>query len=544
MVSYMGHNQNAKHASPTADTMSTPAKNSIKPFTHDRKSGEHHIGTAGIMEGRESRDMLNSALSDELLAEILYRLCDSLDRKSVSLVCKRWKRVQRIAKCRLGLYSDVTCATTFLASITSLLAQHPYITCLTIKAACHVASDLLVTRSVTGIASSCKCLTELHFTAGRLRAQDLEDLAWGCPNLCSLELLQPIFAPCLSALCKFKHLQQLTLQGHKEHYICTSETEGYANKRNMNTKPSSHQGPLKIVKLALNNLRSCTTCDLRWLWCSCDRIQKLELSNCDVLGDSSSVAQAFSTLEEVKLSRCRGIAGQVMMLVAKHTLGLKSLIVHDGADTEALRLVLQNCRGLELLDLRLPLDLSKEDLMVIGQNGKCLRSLRLRSCWMATGADMQLLANNINSNLEELVLVKCRAIFQDLGTLSSIGQSLSSLKSIDLSENEYLADKELVGMLAPNWGVHHLCLWKCCRLTDKVLDFIGQRCTDLESIDLRVCDGISTKAVTNLLMYCGRLRTVAIEPSKLSAEAKRLAAIKRISFIGLSSSSLHFKAAT
>ncbi|MCO5553131.1 hypothetical protein L7F22_006652 [Adiantum nelumboides] len=38
---------------------------------------------------------------------------------------------------------------------------------------------------------------------------------------------------------------------------------------------------LQESEVLLINLRSCTTCDLRWLWCSCDRIQKLELSNCD-----------------------------------------------------------------------------------------------------------------------------------------------------------------------------------------------------------------------------------------------------------------------
>ncbi|KAI5079008.1 hypothetical protein GOP47_0006679 [Adiantum capillus-veneris] len=490
------------------------------------------------MEGRESRDVLNSALCDELLAEILSKVSDSLDRESVSLVCKRWKRVQRIAKCRLGFHmlSDTTCATTFLASIASFLSQHAYITCLSIKTKWHVASDFFVARTVIAIASSCKCLTQLHFTAGPLRAGDLEELAKGCPNLCSLELLQPTSAMCLPALCKFAHLQELTLRGHSEATICRSKDDDYANHWNVIAKPSWRQGPLKIVKLALTNMRSCTTCDLRWLWCSCDGIQKLELSHCDVVGDSSSFAQAFPSLQEVKLLRCRGVAGQVLMFVAKHASGLKSLTVHDGADTEGLRLVLQNCRGLELLDVRLPLDLSKEDLMAIGQSGKCLLSLRLRSCWMASGADMQSLAHNINPNLEELVLVKCRAICQDPGTLSSIAQSLSNLKSIDLSENEYLADKELVGMLATNCEVvRRLNLWRCCRLTDKVLDFIGRRCARLESIDMRNCEGMSTTAVNNLLVNCGQLRILAIEPNKLSAEAKRLAFSKRITLINPSS---------
>lgn len=490
------------------------------------------------MEGRESRDILNSVLCDELVAEIFCRVCDPPDSESISLVCKRWHRVQRIAKCKLGLYmpSDTACVTTFSAAIPSLLAQHPYITCLSIKTKLQVSSELLVAHVVTAIAASCKCLTQLHFTAGLLSVGDLEEIARGCPLVCSLQLLQPMEARCLPALQGFTQLQELTLRGHREDTMCLNEGESYAN----DTMTMNAKGTLKIMKVTLINMRSCTSCDLRWLWCSCDNIQRLELSNCDMVGDSdtmSSLAQAMASLKEVKLLRCRGIAGQVMKLAAKHTPGLKSLIVHDGADTEGLQQVLQNCRGLEQLDLRLPLDLSKEDLMTIGQLGKRLRSLRLHSCWMATGMDMQSLAHNINPELEELVLVRCRAIFQDPGTLSSMGQSLSNLKSIDLSENEYLADKELAGMLAANCeGVHHLYLRKCSRLTDKVLDFIGRRCTHLESIDIRNCDGFSTKAVNSLLLNCGQLRMLAIEPSKLPTEARRLAFSKHIALNDLRSS--------
>eukprot|EP00250_Pteridium_aquilinum_P002978 c13276_g1_i1 orf=149-1744(+) len=515
------------------------------------------------MEGRDGRDMLNFALCDELLAEILSRVCDPVDHKSVSLVSKRWQRVQRHAKCKLGLCipSDATSAATFCVVVPSLLAQHPYITCLSIKSKSHVRAEHLVALVVTAIAASCKHLKQLYFTAGPINATGLEELSTGCPYLSSLELLQPASASCLPALCKLTSLKMLSLRGHDTEAICSSEdapvytdaicssedapvytdaicssedapvyTDDTADAKNL-----SIYGPLHITKLSLINIRSCTSCNLRWLWRSCDRLQNVELFSCDGVGDMATMSQfadAMSSLQELKLYRCRGIAGEVLTLASKHALGLKALTVHDGADTEGLRLVLQRCRGLEVLDLRLPLDLSREDLMDIGRHGKCLRSLRLHSCWMATGADMQSLASNINSGLEELVLIRCRAIFQDPGTLASIGQSLSNLKSIDLSENEYLTDKEVAAMLAACEGVRHLNLWKCCRLTDKVVDFIGQRCVHLESIDIRSCGGISTKAVTNLLMACRRLKAIAIEPSRLSTAARRLSfANKRITLI-------------
>lgn len=487
------------------------------------------------VEGRDSRDMLNSALCDELLADILCKAFDATDRESISLVCKRWQRVQRHAKWKLGLCmpNDAAYAASFCAAIPSLLAQHPYITCLSIKSKCNISAELLGVHIVTAIASSCKCLRQLYFTAAPISVGGLEELSQGCPYLCFLELLQPSSANCLPVLCNFTSLQELSIRGHDEDAICANQ-DAVSTNDNFDAKSLPLSGSLQIKKLSLINMRSCMSCDLRWLWRSCGRLQKLELSGCDGVGDMatmSTFAHSLSLLHELKLHRCRGIAGEVLVLLSKHTLALKSLTVHDGADTEGLRLVLERCRGLELLDLRLPLDLSKEDLLHIGQHGKCLRSLRLHSCWMATGADMQLLASNINSNLEELVLVRCRAIFQDPGTLSSIGQSLANLRSIDLSENEYLVDKELAAMLAACEDVHNLNLWKCCRLTDKVVDFISQRCVHLESIDIRSCEAMSTQAVTSLLMGCGHLKKIAVESSKLSTVARKLAFAKRIALV-------------
>lgn len=486
------------------------------------------------MESRESRDLLNSALCDELLADILSKACDPSDRDSVSLVCKRWLRVQRHAKWKLGLcMPDDASLDTFCAAVPSLIAQHPYLTCLSIKPKWTVLVDHPVTRVVRAISASCTCLRRLRFTAVPISACGLEDLSQGCPQLYFLEILQPL-ANCLPALSNFTSLQELTIHGHVEDAMCAGNQIEVFAENTPDAKGTSTCEPLQIMKLTLINVKVCMSCDLRWLWKSCGQLQKLELYSCDGVGDMaamSAFAHALTYVQELKVHRCRGIAGKVLAMASRHTLGLKVLTVYDGADTMGLQGVLQRCKGLEFLDLRLPLDLSKEDLLHIGVHGKRLRTLRLHSCWLATGTELQLLASHINPRLEELVLTSCRAIFQDPGTLSAIGQSLVNLRSIDLSQNEYLADKELAAMLAACENVHILNLCKCCRLTDRVADFIAQKCVHLESIDIRSCDAISTQAVTNLLMGCGHLVKIAVETSKLSISARKIASLKRIALI-------------
>eukprot|EP01018_Ginkgo_biloba_P033007 Gb_28630 [translate_table: standard] len=466
----------------------------------------------------DNQDILNALLCDELLGEILGRLQEISNCKNIGLVCRRWLVVQRRVKTSLGLcILESTPLPCFGSSVRILLSQYSHLLTLS------VASEKLQTDTVyldyilDAIGQGCKFLKELRFAVGPVTCYGLEALAKGSTNLTSLELvgLSPKHFP---SLVKFRSLRELSLL-----------LSGLNLTEDFNRIPDI---PLPLERLCVEGIGACYT-GLGWIWRNCHKLQKLELFSCEGIGDSdsSSFAKCLPSLQELQLRRCRSIANGVLMLVAEGCKALKSLVFYDGGDTEGLHHVVRQCRTLESLDLRLPLDLSNEDLAVIAENCLSLKSLRLHSCWLATGAGMKLLGTNMSSSLEELVLVRCRAVVQEPGTLTTLGQNLKCLKRLDLSDNDHLPDKELGAMLASCKSLSNLRLWRCRGLTDMVVALIVQRCQLLESVDITRCDGITADAVLDLILGAPKLRQLGVDESKLTETTKKVASKKKIAII-------------
>eukprot|EP00249_Psilotum_nudum_P016755 c25973_g1_i1 orf=445-1950(+) len=462
-------------------------------------------------------NVFDSLLCEELLAEVIRRVEDGVDQKSVSLVCKRWLMIQRRAKKRLGLCvpSDSSLSD-FLSSIHDLLCQHSQIVSLVLIAReVHINAEMLDV-VLDAISSSCKFLRVLQFSVGPITGVGLRRLAIGCPGLVSLDLTF-MQVRNLHILLEFKSLRELYLRGSVD-----------GDRDDLEDEPFQL---LRIEKLALEGVTGASY-GLGWLWRSCPGLVKLELFNCEgiVDTDSSSFVQCLPSLKELHLRRCRSIAGRILILVAEYCAGLTVLTFHDGGATEGLHHVIRRCQKLEVLDLRLPLDLRNEDLVAIAQNCFSLKSLRLHSCWLPTGSGMRWLAAHIKSDVEELVLVRCRAVAHDSGTLYAIGQRLKCLKSLDLSDNDHLSDNELVAMLASCQNLLQLKLCRCHRLTDKAMYFISQRSSMLESIEVTNCYEITSLGICSLLSGCPSLRKVGVEKSKITNATKRLAITKGVTF--------------
>ncbi|KAL4181255.1 hypothetical protein AMTRI_Chr12g236320 [Amborella trichopoda] len=309
-----------------------------------------------------------NGLCDELLEEIL-RLQSFSELNSVGQVCKRWLSIHRRNKTTLGLrLPDPS------LSLSSLLSHSPYLTTLRI-----VPEDLSTCSSIAsdcGVVNNCAYLKELRFLAGPVSPSSLEVLATGCVSLASLKILG--FGP----LCfRFDHGDQFA------------------------------EVNLPLEKLCLTGIGPADL-GLGWLWRSCRKLQKLQLCSCAGTGDtaSSSFINCLPGLREIELRTCRTIAGRVLHHVAENCGSLISLVIRQ-------------CKTLQILDLRLPLDLDNAGLSVIAQNYRELRILRLYS-W---------------SSLKE-----------NWGYKLLWGQHFKLLKKLDLSYNEGLVDNELMSMLVSN----------------------------------------------------------------------------------------------
>lgn len=472
--------------------------------------------------------MLNNLLCDELLGEILGRLQEMSYCKDVCLVCRRWLVVQRRVKTSLGLLvPESTSISCFGSSVRILLRQYPQILRLSVASGQLQMDTELLDYILDAIGEGCKFLKELRFGVGPVTCYGLKALAKGSVNLTSLELvgLSPRFFPSLT---EFKSLRELSLV-----------LSGWNSIEDFYGIPDM---PLSLERLCLVGI-GVGYRGLGWIWRNCPKLRKLEFYSCEGFGDSdsSSFVKALSSLQELHLRRCRTIANDILMLAAQHCQTLGTLVFYDGGDTEGLHAVVQQCQSLEVLDLRLPLDLSNEDLAIIAENCQSLKSLRLHSCWLATGVGMKLLGANMRLSLEELVLVRCRAVVQEPGILTTLGQQLKWLKKLDLSDNDCLCDKELGAMLASCKSLTSLRLWRCRGLTDMVVASVIQNCHVLETIDIMICDGITTEAVFALVLGSPKLRQLGVEEHKISKVTRKLASKKKIVIVKSESEDFIFK---
>ncbi|ERN06923.1 hypothetical protein AMTRI_Chr06g174830 [Amborella trichopoda] len=459
-----------------------------------------------------------NGLCDELLEEILRRLQSFSELNSVGLVCKRWLTIHRRSKTTLGLrLPDPP------LSLSSLLFHYPRLTTLRI-----VPEDLSTCNSIASdcalhaVAYNCAYLKELRFFAGPVSPSSLEVLAAGCVSLSSLKILG--FGPlCFRWLIGFGSLRELSVT-----YV-DCKGAGFQIGSGFDHGNQFAEVNLPLEKLCLTGIGP-GDLGLGWLWRSCRKLQKLQLCSCAGTGDtaSSSFINCLPGLREIELRTCRTIAGRVLRHVAENCGSLISLVLYDGGDREGLFQVIRQCKTLQILDLRLPLDLDDEGLSVIAQNCRELRILRLYSCCLISGCGIKLLGPALSSRLEELVLVNCDVLERELGVLTSLGQHFKLLKKLDLSYNEGLVDKELMSMLVSCPSLVEIKLRGCRGLTDNVVFSVFKSCQSLKTLDIAKCHKISTEAIEFLILNSSKLQRILVEDSKLSDCARNWVSWKRI----------------
>lgn len=271
---------------------------------------------------------------------------------------------------------------------------------------------------------------------------------------------------------------------------------------------------------------------LGWLWRSCNNLRKLQLRNCQGLGDGgsfSSFARCLKGIQEVELRTCRTIVDGVLLKLAENCDSLLSLLVYDGGSKEGLLRFFSQCRfKLQMLDLRLPLDLNNDHLFAASISFKTLSSLRLQSCCLVSGEGLKAVGSAMSSGLEELALINCDVVERESGLLATLGQNLKQLRKLDLSYNEMLVDKEFISMLVSCHDLVDLKLRGCKGLTSSATVTMSRSCKRLEDVDLMYCCGIESEAVELFVMNSPKLRRVQVEESKLSDAAKTWASVKFI----------------
>ncbi|KAM0940867.1 putative F-box domain, leucine-rich repeat domain superfamily, F-box-like domain superfamily [Dioscorea sansibarensis] len=452
---------------------------------------------------------MDSLLCDELLQEILLRLPQS-SSPSISLVSKRWLSLLRSSISSLAIHIPHPLPPSPSLFLSLLLSHFPSLSSLTLLS--HPLSDhhlsshlLLLSISTSPSAphlSSLRLLPRISISPSSLHLPSLSHLtSLHLPSIRPLSFQWLLFFPSLKSL----SLIQSTYERPSPSSPADPEAE------------DSPVSPLPLESLSLTGIHSFDHA-LSWLYRRCSNLRKLQLRTCDGTGDDLSFPYCLPSLHSLDLRTCRTIADRVLLRAADHCLSLTSLTLYDGASHHALHHFLTR-RGSHLLslDLRLPLDLDDAHLLAFPRS---LSTLRVQSCCLVSADALRSLSG---SSIQTLALVNCDVVERSSGLLSFLGQSLQRLKSIDLSHNDTLADKELIAMLASCKGLTEIKLKGCRSLTDAVVPAIvrasGAR---LEFVDVSRCRLMSVDAVEALVSNARKLKGVCVEASKLSKVAEKL----------------------
>ncbi|XP_022989119.1 F-box/LRR-repeat protein 7 [Cucurbita maxima] len=449
---------------------------------------------------------MDSLLCDELIQEIFQKL-PSPSSTAVSLVSKRWLRLHRTSKTALSL----RLCDSSVSSLSSLLSHYPFLSSLSILSAdsSAVPTATLSTQVIWKIRRFCTNLQSLRLLAGPVSLSSLISLSSVCTHLASLSI--NISRPLnFRWVVNFPSLKSLS--------ISVSSGEGFEIELNSDDW-EWESADLAIQNLCLSGLRA-GDWGAGWLWRSCKNLRQLQLHSCETVGDGgsfSSFVECLPSLHEVELRTCRSIADGVLMKLADNCRNLTSLLVYDGGSREGLLRFLNDPRTeLQSLDLRLPLDLNNQHLTAIAANLRGLSSLWLQSCCLVTGDGLKAIGLALGPCLKELALINCDVVARESGLLATMGQSLKQLKTLNLSYNETLLDKDFSSMIISCSSITELNLRGCKGLTGASILATWRSCKNLEAIDIVQCPRIQASALELCVLNLPRLRQLKVEDDRVS----------------------------
>ncbi|KAM7280695.1 hypothetical protein ACFE04_007829 [Oxalis oulophora] len=476
---------------------------------------------------------MDGVLCDELLQEIFTRLPPSTTNttatatsSSISLVSKRWLNLYRSSKTSLSLRLNIS--TISIPSLSSFLSHYPYLSTLSLLLLSTGNHTLTTADQLLFVASSSfPNLKTLKVSPLPVSASALFSLSKTCNQITSLTVSLSRNDLHFNWVCLFSSLKALSL------YICDFSAT-LAPGLCLNIETDDDDIELGLESLCLNGI-GLDDCGVGSLWSRCRNVKNLKLTSCESLGDGgsfSSFINCLQGLEELELRTCRTIVDGVMLKLTDNAINLRSLLVYDGGNRDSILHFINNCPcDLQKLDLRLPLDLDNEHLIAIGLNFPNLTTFRLQSSCLVTGDGLKSLGIAMNSGLRELALINCDVVERESGLLATLGQYFKHLRTLDLSYNEMLVDKEFISMIVSCNCLTELKIRGCKRLSNMAAISIFKSCKNLELIDIMYCSGIEVDAVETLVLNSRQLRQLKVEDSKISDYARKWASRKWIEVV-------------
>lgn len=287
---------------------------------------------------------------------------------------------------------------------------------------------------------------------------------------------------------------------------------------------------------------------------TCKRIERLTLTNCSKLTDTSvarlingnrslaalditgihsmtdatmaMVAQNCFRLQGLNITNCKHISNEILEKVAEQCRYLKRL-KFNGCDQITDRAVIafaRNCRQLLEIDLADCRRLDDDAVTALLSEGTQLRELRLARCSRITdNAFLNLPYGAFYEGLRILDLTDCFEL-QDAG-ISRIIEAAPRLRNLVLAKCRQLTDRAISSITKLGKNLHYIHLGHCARITDAGVLQLVRLCNRIRYIDLACCTNLTDASITQLatlpkLKRIGLVKCLNITDLSISALAR------------------------
>ncbi|KAK4752765.1 hypothetical protein SAY87_021563 [Trapa incisa] len=386
----------------------------------------------------------------------------SRDRKSCSLICKRWLRVEGQSRHRLSLNAQAD----LITMVPSLFSRFDAVTKLALK--CERRYVSIGDEALISISLHCRNLTRLKLRACR----DLTDagMAAFAKNCRSLKKLS-----CGSCAFGSKGMNAVIDN-------CAS-LEELSVKRLRGMIDGSAAEPIRPGAAASSLKTICLK----------------EMYNGQRFGP---LIVGSKNLRTLRLFKCSGDWNKLFQLISGRVTGIVEIHLERIQVSDLGLAFLSNCLDLEILHLVRTVECTNSGLVSIAERCKHLRKLHIDGGKETHIGDEGLISVAKNCpNLQELVLIGVDLTKQSLDMLAS---SCQNLERLALCGSDTVGDEEISGIAAKCTALKKLCI-KSCPVSDQGMEALAIGCPNLVKVKVKKCRSVTAEGANWLRSSRGSL---------------------------------------
>nr|XP_016455607.1 PREDICTED: F-box protein At1g47056-like [Nicotiana tabacum] len=417
-------------------------------------------------------------IPDECLACIFQSL-SSGDRKSCSLVCRRWLRVEGQSRHRLSLNAQSDLVTV----VPLIFSRFDSVTKLALK--CDRRSTSIGDEALVLISLRCRNLTRLKLRSCReLTDAGMEAFAKNCKGLKKLSCGSCAFGAkgmnaVLNNCSALEELSVKRLRGITDG--ASAEPIG----------PGVAGGSLRVICLK-------------------------ELYNGQCFGPLIIGSKNLRTL---KLFRCSGDWDKLLEVIAEQvSCGLVEVHLERLQVSDTGLAAISKCLNLEILHLVKTPECTNIGLKTVAEHCKLLRKLHIDGWKTNRISDEGLIAVAKHCpNLQELVLI---GVNPTCASLEKLATNCLNLERLALCGSETVGDPELSCIAAKCNALRKLCI-KSCPVSDQGMEALAGGCPNLVKVKVKKCRLVTSESADWLRTTRGSVAVNldATEPENPDASA-------------------------